>query len=108
MFILYPSMHTNAYKCIQTHRQSMDEFGRNRSVGQMAGSSPDLNPIEHCWTVVKKKVSDLRPTGEQDLIQKLKTVWAQEITEEYCRTLIDSMPNRIQAVLKAQGETTRY
>ena len=75
---------------------------------RLPGSSPDLNPIEHCWTVVKKKVSDLHPTGEQDLIQKLKIVWPQEITEEYCRTLIESMPNRIEAILKAQGGPKRY
>lgn len=72
------------------------------------GSSPDLNPIEHCWTVVKKRVSELRPTSEQDLIQKLKLVWAREITEDYCRTLVESMPNRIKAVLKAKGGPTRY
>lgn len=68
------------------------------------GSSPDLNPIEHCWTVVKKKVADMHPTSELDLIEKLKTVWTQDITENYCRNLIESMPDRIQAVLKAQGD----
>ena len=72
------------------------------------GSSPDLNPIEHCWAIVKKKVSDLRPTGEQDIIHKLKRVWTQEITDEYCRTLVESIPDRIQSVLNANGGSTKY
>ena len=48
------------------------------------GSSPDLNPIENCWAVMKKKVSALKPTSYQDLVDKIKTVWCMEITPKYC------------------------
>lgn len=72
------------------------------------GSSPDLNPIEHCWVLVKRKVSDLRPTSYDDLVHKIKLVWCQQITEDYCKKLVESMPDRIRAVLDAKGGPTRY
>jgi hypothetical protein len=67
------------------------------------GSSPDLNPIEHCWAVLKRKVALLRPTSLTDLINKVRSVWQTDISEQYCQNLIYSMPSRIQAVLKARG-----
>lgn len=71
-------------------------------------NSPDLNVIENCWALMKTKVSEQRPTSEQALIETLKHVWTQEITPEYCRNLVRSMPARIQAVLKNKGNPTKY
>ena len=72
------------------------------------GSSPDINPIENCWSVVKKKVGTLRPTSMKDLHEKIKIVWCQQITQEYCRDLIHSMPARLVAVLASRGGPTKY
>ena len=72
------------------------------------GLSPDLNPIEQCWVMVKKKVNELKPTSQQDLIDKLQLVWVQQVTPEYCLSLVESMPSRIRAVLEAKGSTTKY
>ena len=41
------------------------------------------------------------------LKQEILRVWTQEITEEMCRNLVHSMPDRIQAVLKAKGKYTK-
>lgn len=72
------------------------------------GSSPDLNPIENCWAIVKKKVAQHKPTSASHLIDVIKQVWTQEISPEYCTALIDSMPQRLNAVLKAKGGVTKY
>lgn len=72
------------------------------------GSSPDLNPIENCWNLMKQKVSKLNPTSVEDLRAKCLKVWTQEITTEYCQDLIRSMPRRIAAVLKAKGHHSKY
>ena len=77
-------------------------------LGPWPRSSPDLNPIEHCWVVVKRKVSDLKPTSYNDLVEKIKQVWCQQITDDFCKTLVESMPDRIRAVLDAKGGPTRY
>ena len=72
------------------------------------GSSPDLNPIENCWTQLKKKVSAKKPSSVTDLKQKIQEVWSTEISPAYCCSLVDSMPVRIAAVVKAKGLHTKY
>jgi transposase len=71
-------------------------------------NSPDLSPIENCWAVMKKKVSILKPTSREDLLEKIKRVWCSDISPEYCAQLIKSMPDRIAAVIKAKGGLTKY
>lgn len=72
------------------------------------GSSPDLNPIENVWSTMKNKIAAYKPSSLMDLRQKILQVWTQEISSEYCRKLVESMPSRISAVLKANGRHTKY
>ena len=72
------------------------------------GSSPDLNPIENCWRLLKRKVSTLNPTSTEDLRLKIIRMWVLEITPEYCSALVGSMPRRVAAVLAARGQHTKY
>lgn len=77
-------------------------------LGPWPGQSPDLNPIENLWTVMKRKVVEENPTSEKTLIEAIKRVWTTSITPEYCATLVSSMPQRIQAVIKSKGQYTKY
>jgi predicted transcriptional regulator len=77
-------------------------------LGPWPGNSPDLNPIENCWAVMKKKLAKWKPTSLNDLKEKAITVWNQECSAEYCQSLITSMPDRIAAVLAAKGGLTKY
>lgn len=36
------------------------------------GNSPDLNPIENTWNVMKNKVQEARPTNIKDMQETLK------------------------------------
>lgn len=71
--------------------------------------SPDLNPIEHLWGHLKRKLGEYEedPKGVLELWERIQTVWA-EIDTETCQNLIRSMPRRIQAVIKAKGGWTKY
>ena len=69
------------------------------------GNSPDLNPIENLWTLMKNKVSEKQPTSDAKLVKIIKEVWVKEISKEYCQSLSDSMPRRIEAVIKNKGHT---
>jgi transposase len=71
--------------------------------------SPDLNPIEHLWAKVKRDLNgyDTPPSGILDLWGRVQEVW-NRIKPEECLNLIDSMPRRIQAVIKAKGKWTKY
>ncbi len=52
-------------------------------------NSPDLNPIENIWGIVKRKMRDTRPNNADDLKAAIKVTWAS-ITPEQCHRLIVS------------------
>ncbi len=70
-------------------------------------NSPDLNPIENLWGIVKRKMRDTRPNNVDDLKATVKETWAS-IPPQQCHRLITSMPRRIEAVIKAKGAPTKY
>lgn len=70
--------------------------------------SPDLNPIENLWAIMKEKISNIEITSLSHLEEVIKKVWCSEISPQLCQNLIFSMPNRIQKVLKNKGHATKY
>lgn len=78
--------------------------------------SPDLNPIEHLWNLLKKKLLELYPElflggrSQIDWTQFRESIqaawWA--IPQERIDRLIRSMPRRLQAVRLARGWYTKY
>ncbi len=70
-------------------------------------NSPDLNPIENLWGIVKRKMRYARLNNAKELKAPIRATWAL-ITAEQCHRLIDSMPRRIAAVIQAKGATTKY
>ncbi len=39
-------------------------------------NSPDLNPVENLWGIVKRKMRDTRPNNADDLKAAIKATWA--------------------------------
>ncbi len=70
-------------------------------------NSPDLNPIENIWGIVKRKMRNKRPKNADELNATVKETWAS-IPPQQCHKLITSMPCRIEAVIKAKGAPTKY
>ncbi|KAI2662348.1 Transposable element Tcb2 transposase [Labeo rohita] len=68
-------------------------------------NSPDLNPIENLWGIVKRKMRNKRPKNADELKATVKETWAS-IPPQQCHRLITSMPRRIEAVNKAKGAPT--
>ena len=71
--------------------------------------SPDLNPIEHLWHHIKKKLGQYEepPSGVHELWERVQAEW-DRIELEVCQNLIESMPRRVEAVYKAKGGYTKY
>ncbi len=65
-------------------------------------NSPDLNPIENLWGIVKRKMRYARPNNAEELKATIRATWAL-ITPEQCHRPINSMPRRIAAVIQAKG-----
>ena len=72
------------------------------------GNSPDLNPLENLWYILKRRVAQYNPTSLQHLRQIIRDVWCREIDPEMCKRLVHSMPKRVRQVLKNKGGPTKY
>ena len=71
--------------------------------------SPDLNPLEHGWGFLKRRLAEYEhpPKGIIELWERIQVEW-DKIPVEDCQKLIESMPRRIQVVLRAKGGPTKY
>ena len=72
------------------------------------GKSPDLNPNENLWTIIKKKVSQTNPSSLEELKAAIKSVWSSDIDKNLCKNLSDSMPRRIENIIKSKGYQSKY
>ncbi len=70
-------------------------------------NSPDLNPIENLWGIVKRKMRNKRPENADKLKAIVKETWAS-VPPQQCHKLITSMPRQIEAVIKAKEAPTKY
>ena len=95
-----------AHKALLT-RQAEEEYGIERLV--WAASSPDLNPIETIWRILKQRINSRspRPTTKEAVAQAIEEEW-QSITSEEIVRIIDTMVDRVKAVIAADGGHTRY
>ena len=88
-------------------RQWFEDHGVE--VLEWPAQSPDLNPIEHLWRHLKRQLAgyETEPASVHELWRRVVVEWA-EIPAQVCTDLIESMLDRIAAVLEAEGGHTKY
>ena len=69
--------------------------------------SPDLNPIEHLWDLLERRIRQHKITSKEMLKTVIMDEWNKISTEDTLK-LVKSMPNRINEVLKRKGYPTSY
>ena len=69
--------------------------------------SPDLNPIENLWSILKEKIDMLNPTNSDELWNYTKQQW-NLLDSDVIVKLYDSMPRRIKTALKCKGQQLKY
>ena len=71
--------------------------------------SADLAPIEHLWGHLKNRLKeyDQPASGLLELWERVEKEW-ENIKPEVCQRLIESMPRRVAAVIRAKGGYTKY
>lgn len=93
-----------------TSNAAREWFGSKKiDVLEWPPQSPDLNPIEHLWQHLKKRLAEYKtePCGILELWERVELEWSK-IPVDVCLNLIESMPRRIAALLKAKGGHTKY
>ncbi len=69
--------------------------------------SPDLNPIEHLWSEIERKIRTYYIKNKEDLKKAISDAWLH-IEPEKLRKLVQSMPRRLEQVIKNKGGPTSY
>jgi UDP-N-acetylglucosamine 2-epimerase len=78
--------------------------------------SPDLNPIENLWALLKAEIYKLRPdlihmrNNEETkaiLVETAQLAWDQ-LNLEHLEHLSETMPHRVEAIIESQGWYTQY
>uniref|UniRef100_A0AAZ3SA63 Tc1-like transposase DDE domain-containing protein n=1 Tax=Oncorhynchus tshawytscha TaxID=74940 RepID=A0AAZ3SA63_ONCTS len=67
----------------------------------------DLNPIEHLWSELKRRVRARRPTNLTQLLQLCLEEWAR-IHPTYCGKLVEGYPKRLTQVKQFKGNAIKY
>jgi len=86
------------------------EFRHVSLIGDWPSCSPDLNPIENIWGILKKKLASVKPKPLtlEELEQTLHDLWQEKITQELCINCINSMPNRMKTLIEMRGNRIPY
>ena len=71
-------------------------------------NSPDLNPIENLWAIIKRRVAKRDPKYLEEGKRFLYEEWKILETTDILVKLIHSMPKRVNKILKAKGAYINY
>jgi hypothetical protein len=69
--------------------------------------SPDLNPIENLWKILKDRVDELEPSTSKELENSIRKVWS-EFTPSFIQCFTVSMKSRLLQCKKASGANINY
>ena len=66
--------------------------------------SPDLNPFEHIWAVMKQDLytQGSFPTSKADLIERFLTIW-DNLELQIFENLSDSIPDQLKLAIQNKG-----
>ena len=91
----------------RAHRvtKCLDEKGVERL--NRPSFSSDLNPIEHIWDEVERRMGKEKAKNEFKSKQALLKVW-YNIGIDVTKKFVDSVPNRLHEVIRMNSYVTRY
>ncbi|CAF1524176.1 unnamed protein product [Adineta steineri] len=69
--------------------------------------SPDANPIENLWNILKIRVAMKNPGNIGCLIRTIKEEWTK-LPPEFCNNLVESMEDRLDAIILGEGDYIMY
>jgi hypothetical protein len=91
------------------HAPAVNEWCFNHGIQNLdfPPYSPDLNPIEHVWSDLKRRVESRNPHNIQDLKLKIVDEW-NKTSPTLCCKLVSTMRKRCEKVIANHGFRTKY
>ena len=89
----------------------MQNFFKNAklTIPDWPSYSPDLNAIEKCRAIIKKRLQKCDCFTKTKLIEAIMRIWYHnDEVQNIFSTLVDSMPRRISMIVNAKGEHIKY
>lgn len=94
------------------------EFGQENGVHFLDWPpySPDLNPIENVWALLKEKIIQYHPELSEmpvnehlfNLLENAAVECWEAFDQDLLHRLIVTMPHRIEAIIRSRGWYTKY
>ena len=63
----------------------------------------DVWPIENLWSIIRQELSKYEFNSLRDVKQKIIDIW-ESFDEEKCMKMINSIPKRLKAIVRKQGQ----
>jgi transposase len=70
-------------------------------------NSPDINPIENMWSILKRRVEKRKPVNIDELDLFLHEEW-EKLEKTIVNNLVNSMKSRCLAIIASKGERINY
>ena len=100
--------HWNRTKIQNTSKAAKKYLSDHRvNVMECLSNSPDLNPIENLWSIIKRCVEKRKPKNLQELDTFLHKEW-HNIHTEIITNFFRSIKSRLNAVIESNGERIDY
>jgi transposase len=80
---------------------------RIKTVENWPSSSPDINPIENIWSMMKTDMNKKRTYDIDQLRDNIIESW-NNIPQKYINNCIESMPKRLELVIENKGGKIAY
>ena len=107
--ILLSSYDIYAGQCALSHCESCKDYYGSKRIETLPwpAQSPDMNPIENLWAIVKKRRQKKYgfPKTKTELIDQIFDIW-ENIETKLVEKLADSANTRVNAVLKLKGKVS--
>lgn len=95
---------------IHTSKHSMQTFqDYGIPLLEWPAQSPDLNPIENLWAIIKKRLEKFpyAPKNKKELITRVENIW-EGLEISLLERLSLSVPHRLAEVRKNKGKSIKY